>query len=81
MLPTVIILEPLSECMVIGACAAWAVRFLFGWEPLVFYLVHILAWFLCDWMLLSIVQVSITNELIYITRVNIIDFFFLYHKN
>lgn len=59
MLPTVIVLEPLSECMVIGACAAWAVQFLFGWEPLVFYLVHILAWFLCDWMLLSIVQVSI----------------------
>ncbi|XP_050497266.1 ceramide glucosyltransferase-B [Diabrotica virgifera virgifera] len=56
MLPTVIILEPLSECMVIGACAAWAASLLFRWEPLVFYLIHILVWFLCDWMLLSIIQ-------------------------
>ncbi|KAG5878023.1 hypothetical protein JTB14_014264 [Gonioctena quinquepunctata] len=56
MLPTVIILEPLSECMVIGACAAWAASLLFHWEPIVFYLIHILVWFLCDWLLLSIVQ-------------------------
>ncbi|CAH2003523.1 unnamed protein product [Acanthoscelides obtectus] len=56
MLPMVIILEPLSECMVIGACAAWSASFLFHWEPLAFYLVHILVWFLSDWILLSIVQ-------------------------
>ncbi|CAH1153561.1 unnamed protein product [Phaedon cochleariae] len=56
MLPTVILFEPLSECMVIGGCAAWAASLLFHWEPLVFYLVHILAWFLCDWILLSTVQ-------------------------
>ncbi|KAJ8928527.1 hypothetical protein NQ314_018903 [Rhamnusium bicolor] len=56
MLPPVIILEPLTECMVIGACAAWASSLLFLWEPLAFYLIHILVWFLCDWILLSIVQ-------------------------
>ncbi|KAL1492382.1 hypothetical protein ABEB36_010635 [Hypothenemus hampei] len=56
MLPLVIVFEPLSECMVIGACAAWATSLLFRWEPLVFYLIHILVWFLCDWILLSIVQ-------------------------
>lgn len=58
MLPLVIVFEPLSECMVIGACAGWATSLLFRWEPLVFYLIHILVWFLCDWILLSIVQVS-----------------------
>ncbi|KAF7287009.1 ceramide glucosyltransferase [Rhynchophorus ferrugineus] len=56
MVPQVILLEPLSECMVIGACAAWAASLLFKWEPLVFYLIHILVWFMCDWILLSIVQ-------------------------
>ncbi|KAJ9582669.1 hypothetical protein L9F63_022990, partial [Diploptera punctata] len=56
MVPHTILLEPLSECMVIGACASWAVSFLFKWDPLVFYLVHILVWFLLDWILLSIIQ-------------------------
>lgn len=56
MLPPVIIFEPLSECMVLGGCAAWAVNVLFQWEPLVFYLVHILVWLLCDWTLLCVVQ-------------------------
>lgn len=56
MVPTTILLEPLSECMVLGAFAAWSVSLLFRWDPLVFYLVHILTWFLSDWVLLSIVQ-------------------------
>jgi len=57
MVPYTILLEPLSECVVIGACASWAVWFLFSWDPLVFYLVHVLVWFLLDWILLSIIQV------------------------
>nr|CAD7449547.1 unnamed protein product [Timema bartmani] len=56
MVPFTIILEPLSECMVLGAFASWAVSFLFNWDPLSFYLVHILLWFICDWILISIVQ-------------------------
>lgn len=56
MVPTMILLEPLSECMIIGAFASWAVNILFAWDSLVFYLVHILLWFLSDWILLSIVQ-------------------------
>lgn len=67
MLPTLIIIEPLSECMVIGGCAAWAVRVLFQWEPLVFYLIHILLWFMCDWVLLSVVQV---NDSVFFNIVN-----------
>lgn len=57
MVPTMILVEPLSECMIVGAFASWAVSLLFRWDALVFYLVHILIWFLSDWLLLSIVQV------------------------
>lgn len=56
MVPTTILLEPLSECMVLGAFAAWSASLIFKWDPLVFYLVHILTWFLSDWVMLSIVQ-------------------------
>ncbi|XP_017469187.1 PREDICTED: ceramide glucosyltransferase [Rhagoletis zephyria] len=56
MVPTTILLEPLSECMVLGALASWSASLLFNWDPLVFYLVHVLTWFLSDWILLSIVQ-------------------------
>ncbi|XP_022915093.1 ceramide glucosyltransferase [Onthophagus taurus] len=56
MLPLIVIMEPLSECMVIGLGAAWAVNVLFKWDVLGFYLIHILMWFICDWILLSIVQ-------------------------
>ncbi|TMW43374.1 hypothetical protein DOY81_011545 [Sarcophaga bullata] len=56
MVPTTILLEPLSECMVLGALASWSASLIFKWDPLVFYLVHILTWFLSDWVMLSIVQ-------------------------
>lgn len=62
MLPFTIILEPLSESFVNGICAAWAVSFLFGWDPIVFYLIHTLVWFLLDWILLSIIQVSFSKK-------------------
>ncbi|XP_064477066.1 ceramide glucosyltransferase-like isoform X2 [Ornithodoros turicata] len=56
MLPHLIILEPLSECMVLGMCVAWATSVLFDWDAFAVYLLHLLVWFLLDWMLLSIVQ-------------------------
>ncbi|XP_054745407.1 ceramide glucosyltransferase-B-like [Anastrepha obliqua] len=39
MVPTTILLEPLFECMVLGALASWSASLLFNWDPLVFYLV------------------------------------------
>ncbi|XP_015922747.1 ceramide glucosyltransferase isoform X2 [Parasteatoda tepidariorum] len=56
MVPYTIVLEPLSECMVLGACAAFSVNVLFGWDPFVVYLVHILAWLILDWILLNVIQ-------------------------
>lgn len=54
-----ILLEPMSECMIVGAIASWSVFILFRWDSLAFFLVHILCWFLSDWMLLTIVQVCL----------------------
>ncbi|XP_077283275.1 ceramide glucosyltransferase [Arctopsyche grandis] len=56
MLPLMILLEPLSECLVLGVAAALACRSLFGWEPAAVYLLHALAWFLSDWLLLCAAQ-------------------------
>ncbi|XP_051167105.1 ceramide glucosyltransferase [Leptopilina boulardi] len=56
MLPLTIVLEPLSECLVLGACTSWAASVLFEWDSLVFYLVHILLWFMFDWTMLCVVQ-------------------------
>lgn len=56
MAPHTIILEPLSECLILGAFTSWAVYVILLWDPVVFYLVHTLIWFLLDYTLLSIVQ-------------------------
>lgn len=56
MLPHLIILEPLSECLVIGACASWAFGLLLDWNWAIFYLIHVILWLLCDWALLGVVQ-------------------------
>ncbi|XP_067211180.1 ceramide glucosyltransferase [Linepithema humile] len=56
MLPTTIVFEPLSECGVLGLCASWSANELFEWNFLVFFLVHMLLWFMCDWTLLCTVQ-------------------------
>lgn len=77
MMPATILLEPLSECMIIGAFASWSVSVLFHWDSLVFFLVHLLVWFLFDWVLLSIVQVRLTeNNVVNVAKVVIVSFFF-----
>ncbi|KAL7295516.1 hypothetical protein TKK_0011161 [Trichogramma kaykai] len=56
MLPSIIVFEPLSECLVLGACASWAAALLFDWDSLLFYVVHVFLWFVFDWTLLCLVQ-------------------------
>merc|ERR1712038_2232867 len=56
MVPHTILLEPLSECMLSGGLAALSAYILFRCDPVCFWLVHILAWFICDWILIHIVQ-------------------------
>lgn len=63
MVPHTIVLEPLSECLILGACAAWAAHTLSSGsiDPYAFYLVHVLVWFLLDWILLNVMQVIFNN--------------------
>ena len=58
MLPHLIVLEPLSECVILGLMCAWAGYFLFRWDALSFFLIHVLLWFLLDWALIHVVQVT-----------------------
>lgn len=57
MVPHTIVLEPLSECMILGIMAAWSLNFLLQVDPFAVYLFHLLLWFLLDYVLLSVVQV------------------------
>ena len=51
------VLEPLSECMLMGVCASWALEYLFGISSMGVFLMHILLWFLLDYSLLRIIEV------------------------
>ncbi|XP_022092844.1 ceramide glucosyltransferase-B-like [Acanthaster planci] len=55
-IPSTIILEPISEMLVCGLCCAWAVHYLFDWNPLLFIVLHILQWFLLDCIQLYMLQ-------------------------
>lgn len=57
LLPLTIIMEPVSESLILGAIVSWAASTLFGWSPLAFFFVHCLVWFLLDYILLLVVQV------------------------
>ncbi|KAL4223662.1 hypothetical protein ACF0H5_017130 [Mactra antiquata] len=56
--PTLLILEPLSECIVLGFIVSLCVEYVFGLSALAFFLMHILVWFLIDYTLLNICQDS-----------------------
>lgn len=58
MVPYTILLEPLSECMILGIIAAWSLNFLLLLDPFAVYLFHLLLWFFLDYVLLCVVQVS-----------------------
>lgn len=58
MIPTTVLLEPLSMCFTLGALASWAGSLLFDVSPLTFLLVHILVWFLLDYTRLKLLEVG-----------------------
>ena len=59
MLPLTIVLEPVSESLILGGLVSWSVNTLFLWSPLAFFFVHCLVWFLLDYVLLLVVQVGL----------------------
>ena len=58
MVPFTILMEPVTECLLLGTLGALAARCLLQVDLIVFYLVHVLSWFLLDWLMLSVVQVG-----------------------
>ncbi|KAK3091111.1 hypothetical protein FSP39_017199 [Pinctada imbricata] len=56
MCPSLIFFEPISQCLVVGTLGSWSMSFLFGWTASVIFLVHILVWFLLDYILIKIVE-------------------------
>ncbi|KAL3867836.1 hypothetical protein ACJMK2_040682 [Sinanodonta woodiana] len=56
MLPLTMFLEPVSQCMVMGALVSWAVTYLFDWSPLMFFLGHVLVWFLLDYLQIKVIE-------------------------
>lgn len=55
-LPQLVLLEPLSESVVLGPLAAVAFLWTFGLSPLVFYPCQLLAWFAFDYLLFAAVE-------------------------
>lgn len=58
MLPQLLILEPIHESVLSGFLASWSVSTLFEWNFLVFFLIHLLVWFLLDYALIKLIQGS-----------------------
>lgn len=56
MLPVCMFFEPISQCMILGLMVSWAFNFLFDISPLSFFLIHVLVWFLMDYILIKIIE-------------------------
>jgi len=56
MVPHWTILEPFSECMLLGSISAMSVSFLWAINPFAVFIIHVLIWFICDYKLLCTIQ-------------------------
>lgn len=54
--PLTMVFEPISECILLGVITSWSVGTLFDWSGAAFILVHLLIWFLLDYILLLVIQ-------------------------
>ena len=60
MIPFPTLLEPFSECLLLGFLASLCARYVLGVPFIVFYFAHILVWMVFDFFLLKNLQVSYT---------------------
>ncbi|RXG53071.1 Ceramide glucosyltransferase [Armadillidium vulgare] len=56
MVPHTLVLEPITECVLLGLIGSWAGMVLLRADFLTFFLFHTLAWLFFDWIMLNIVQ-------------------------
>lgn len=56
MVPQWTLLEPFSECMLLGFLGAISCSFLWAFNPFLVFIFHIILWSICDYNLLCIIQ-------------------------
>ncbi|CAG0899270.1 unnamed protein product, partial [Cyprideis torosa] len=56
--PATLFLEPISQCFPLGILGAISVGILFRWDPAIFLLLHCLAWFFLDYLLITSITVD-----------------------
>lgn len=56
MVPQWTLLEPFSECMLLGLLGATAISFIWAINPVAVFILHVLMWFLLDYKLLCTIQ-------------------------
>lgn len=56
MVPQWTLLEPFSECMLLGLLGALSLSFLYAFNPFAIFLFHVLLWFISDYKLLCTIQ-------------------------
>ncbi|PIK51717.1 putative ceramide glucosyltransferase-B [Apostichopus japonicus] len=54
--PSTIIAEPMTECFVLGLFVSWAISYLTSWDPIVCFMVHVIQWFILDYLQLKALQ-------------------------
>ena len=57
-LPVCMLLEPVSECLLLGLAIAWSLAVLLKWSPVGVLFMHCLIWFLLDYVLIRTIQVG-----------------------
>lgn len=63
MMPWPGLLEPFTECLVLGLLASAATSYLFGVGVVQFMAVHVSVWFCCDYLLLTIAEGGLVGPL------------------
>ena len=56
------LLEPFTECLLLGVIFSLSVHYIMGWNELIILLCHCLNWFICDMILLHLVEVCYKIE-------------------
>ena len=57
MMPLPVLFEPFTECLLLGVVGSLSVHYIMGWNRLLFLFCHCVIWFICDLILLHLVEV------------------------
>ena len=57
MIPSLIVLEPFGECLLIGVVMSWSVSAVYSVDMILLFITHCLLWFIGDYILVGTVEV------------------------